>query len=130
MPGRADGDERGACAPAWLTLLAGWLTASAVLASLEPRGERALRSGWSTHELVLPPAAEEWRVGERGIDLARSSPRSLRQLPGIGRKRALELVRARRSLAPGEAFELSSVRGIGPLTEQLVREWLERASER
>lgn len=121
--------ESGAREPAWLTLLAGWLAASAVLAGLEPRGERALRGGWPAGELVLPPAAEEWRAGERGIDVERSSPRSLRQLPGIGRKRALELVRARRSLAPGEPFELTSVHGIGPITEQLVREFLERASE-
>jgi hypothetical protein len=111
--------------PVWLLLLAGWLLASAVFGSLR-RAAGSGRESWPLSELPPgPPLAAELRAGPGEVDLARSPPRVLRRLPGVGRKRALEIARLRWERPPGSPLELQEVHGIGPKTEARVREWLE-----
>ena len=103
--------------PAWLCALAGFLFATALL-ELLARGpdEAALRA--RTPAGFLEGAAPS---------LARSSPRELRALPGIGETRALAIARARHAQGPiASPDELDRIRGIGPATVERVRAALER----
>ena len=103
--------------PAWLCALAGFLFATALL-ELLARGpdEPALRA--RTPAGFLDAAAP---------DLARSSPRELRALPGIGETRALAIARARHAQGPiASPDELDRIRGIGPATVERVRAALAR----
>jgi len=107
--------------PAWVLLLLGGLGTDTLLS----RSERALDPRWVA-------AAEGVRAE---VDPLRMSARELRRIPGVGERRALELVRARELHArrgglsgedagavsgPDEAFRWSSVRGVGPVTEERI----------
>ena len=63
----------------------------------------------------LPCRVEPWQM----------SARELRRLPGIGQKRAIELVRTREEHRGG-ALAWQDVYGIGPATERKVLAWLRR----
>jgi hypothetical protein len=76
-----------------------------------------------------PPALVQALERARSrLDPARMGVRDLRRLPGIGARRALDVVAARRAHDPdGPPLRWSDVPGIGPVTEQRVTLWLARA---
>jgi len=74
----------------------------------------------------LPEAYRRVVEGLSGtIEPWRMSARELRRLPGIGQKRAIQLVRAREEHRDGE-LSWQDVHGIGPATEEKVLAWLWR----
>jgi hypothetical protein len=106
--------------PAWLLVLAGWLTADAAL---------ALRTG--AEPFRIAPGVPGGTAGVRDASgfLASASPRELRQLPGLGERRATASARERwrRGHAAGPP-PLEDIAGIGPtIAARVARALAERA---
>lgn len=116
--------ERGE--PAWLLALAGWMLARALVALAIPRGATELEAFPGERAPPLPPLVDALRSGKNAIELSRSPPRELRRLPGIGRRRAVDLAQARFERGDGEPLDLQAIPGIGPKIEARVRERLAR----
>jgi hypothetical protein len=122
--------ERGGSSrtPAWVLFLLG---VCALRFGVEFE-DRVSAGGWRTGGVEVPDAvrraAAEFEVI---LDPGRMGPRELRRLPGIGRRRAvevLEFLERRKGEAGGLAW--SDVHGIGPLTEERIHAWLrERGRE-
>lgn len=98
--------------PLWAWVLVGWMAASAGTAIWQ-RGslERAI----GDPKALVESVAIDW-------DLDAMSARELQALPGIGEKRAVDVVEARWQHDPADGdFDLESVRGIGEKTAAAAR---------
>lgn len=96
--------------PTWLTALVGALALGRLLAGTGPA------------EFPIE------RPARAGIQLADAPARALQRLPGIGARRARDLVEARWRRGPRDPpLYLGDVAGLGPDVERRVRAWLERA---
>jgi hypothetical protein len=93
----------------WIALVAGWLAGTAVLARW---GEGLVRAE------CVSTCAVDALPGTNGPP----GPRHLRAVPGVGRKRSLDLARALwdAGLEPWDAPALERVHGIGPVTASAV----------
>ena len=90
--------------PLWALVLAGALAGATWRAPRPPARAPAVRH---------PPAPDL---------LERGAARELRALPGLGERRALELVEARWRRAPGDPpLHLRDLPGVGPALEAAVR---------
>ena len=105
--------------PLWCLVLVGWVLTrwagerlAAGPAETVARAERDSDATAGSTQRALP-------------DPEQASARELRQLPGIGETRALEIVRDRWERRASDApLEWSKIRGVGPLTEKRIREAL------
>lgn len=103
--------------PLWAWVLVGWLAAGAGTAIWQ-RGD--LERAVGDVDAVVESVDIDW-------DLDVMSARELRALPGIGKKRAVDLVEARWQHDPGEGdFDIESVDGIGQKTASAVHQFVRK----
>lgn len=96
--------------PRWIVLVLFYLAAGSLRAACEPPPPAEARAAPGRYRATLDPA--------------RMSARELRQLPGVGEKRARAIERARRAHDPARgALRWTDVRGIGPRTVERIRAW-------
>ena len=101
--------------PLWAWVLVGWMAAGAATAVWQRGGlERAV----GDVDAVVESVDIDW-------DLDSMSARELRALPGIGQKRAVDLVEARWQHDPAKGdFDIESVDGIGQKTAESVQQFV------
>ena len=104
----APGVSSGAMACRWIERF--WLgcLAGGILAPIE-------RPPWREPTLLIP---REEQVPPRAL-----AARDLRSVPGVGRTRALALVRA--YWEQGEGLDVESVTGVGPVTGEALRQFID-----